>query len=53
MFWLSSWHSAFTWPRRLSCWGQGCEEGLAAEKLALNVAETLAALDGPIACLAS
>ncbi|KAJ5282226.1 hypothetical protein N7505_000206 [Penicillium chrysogenum] len=35
----------------LSCWGQGCEEGLAAEKLALNVAETLAALDGPIALL--
>jgi hypothetical protein len=35
----------------LSCWGQGREEGLAAEKLALNLAETLAALDGPIALL--
>ncbi|CAI7646711.1 unnamed protein product [Penicillium glandicola] len=35
----------------LSCWGQGREEGLAAEKLALNVAETLTALDGPIALL--
>jgi hypothetical protein len=35
----------------LSCWGQGREEGLAAEKLALNVAESLTALDGPIALL--
>ncbi|KAJ5836504.1 Brefeldin A sensitivity protein-related protein [Penicillium robsamsonii] len=35
----------------LSCWGQGREEGLAAEKLALNVAENLAGLDGPIALL--
>ncbi|KAJ5958666.1 Brefeldin A sensitivity protein-related protein [Penicillium vulpinum] len=35
----------------LSCWGQGREEGLAAEKLALNLAETLAELDGPIALL--
>ncbi|CDM35944.1 hypothetical protein DTO013E5_5452 [Penicillium roqueforti] len=35
----------------LSCWGQGREEGLAAEKLALNLAETITALDGPIALL--
>ncbi|KAJ5794615.1 Brefeldin A sensitivity protein-related protein [Penicillium paradoxum] len=35
----------------LSCWGQGREEGLAAEKLALNLAETLMDLDGPIALL--
>ncbi|QQK43156.1 Brefeldin A sensitivity protein-related protein [Penicillium digitatum] len=35
----------------LSCWGQGREEGLAAEKLALNLAETLTALNGPIALL--
>ncbi|KAJ5562402.1 Brefeldin A sensitivity protein-related protein [Penicillium sp. DV-2018c] len=35
----------------LSCWGQGREEGLAAEKLALNLAETLTGLDGPIALL--
>ncbi|KGO45690.1 Brefeldin A sensitivity protein-related, domain of unknown function DUF2421 [Penicillium expansum] len=35
----------------LSCWGQGREEGLAAEKLALNLAETLTALEGPIALL--
>ncbi|KGO77978.1 Brefeldin A sensitivity protein-related, domain of unknown function DUF2421 [Penicillium italicum] len=35
----------------LSCWGQGREEGLAAEKLALSLAETLAALNGPIALL--
>ncbi|KAJ5165047.1 Brefeldin A sensitivity protein-related protein [Penicillium coprophilum] len=35
----------------LSCWGQGREEGLAAEKLALSVAESLTALSGPIALL--
>lgn len=35
----------------LSCWGQGREEGLAAEKLALHLAETLMELSGPIALL--
>lgn len=36
----------------LSCWGQpDREEGLVAEQLALDVAETLSALDGPVALL--
>jgi hypothetical protein len=35
----------------LSCWGQGREEGLAAEELALDLAETLTTLDGPIGLL--
>ncbi|CAG8947604.1 unnamed protein product [Penicillium salamii] len=35
----------------LSCWGQGREEGLAAEQLALDLAETLTSLDGPVALL--
>ncbi|EPS34710.1 hypothetical protein PDE_09674 [Penicillium oxalicum 114-2] len=36
----------------LSCWGQpDREEGLVAEKLALNLAESISALDGPVALL--
>ncbi|KAJ5345463.1 hypothetical protein N7452_003467 [Penicillium brevicompactum] len=35
----------------LSCWGQGREEGLAAEQIALDLAESLTGLDGPIALL--
>lgn len=36
----------------LSCWGQpDRDEGLAAQKLAIDVAETLRALDGPVALL--
>lgn len=35
----------------LTCWGQGRDEGLAAEQLALDLANNLTSLEGPIALL--
>ncbi|KAJ5775457.1 uncharacterized protein N7511_000468 [Penicillium nucicola] len=35
----------------LTCWGQGRDEGLAAEQLALDLANSLTSLEGPIALL--